>query len=171
MLKKNFICSFLILLVFFLLLGCSSNRDPSSSKEESKPSTTISSPTSNGTNKYEKYLSIDDVGDITAIENLAVKEESLTLSFYSNDETVVLEAKFYDASFYEEEVGKNQDYYTAIDGIGDKAAICIPGMPYRITFLKGSNCIMLQTIPKDGSLPINEEHLMELAKIIASRLE
>ncbi|HYE68869.1 MAG TPA: hypothetical protein VEA58_09680, partial [Anaerovoracaceae bacterium] len=64
----------------------------------------------------------------------------------------------------------NEDYYTPVADLGDKAAICIPDMPYRVTFLQGDQTVMVQTIPQDGNLLVTEDQLIALAQIVSSRL-
>ncbi|HZK24217.1 MAG TPA: hypothetical protein VFC74_02380 [Oscillospiraceae bacterium] len=100
---------------------------------------------------------------------LTSKEELITLTFYDSENTNILEVRFYNSSFYEQEVGDNK-HYTPVPDLGDQAAIAIPDMPYRVTFLQGEHSIMMQSIPVDGDVPLTEEQLIQLAKIVVSRL-
>lgn len=171
MLKRFFGISLISAFLIVNLIGCSGGGTPLATTPAEEPSASnSSSPASNNTGMYGKYLAASDVEEVTGMKELKVKEENITLKFDNSEGTTILEVRFDNASFYEQEVTKNQEYYTPIPEIGDKAAICIPAMPYRITFLKGDHCIMVQTIPKDGILPVDEEQLIAISKIVASRL-
>lgn len=121
---------------------------------------------------YGEYLAADEFEDITGITGLTASEEGTILRFTGSDGGVVYEARFYSADFYEVEVEGNRKYYEDVPGVGDKAAICIPDSPYRLTFVKGDNCVMTQTLSNnaDGELMLSEEQLISIAKSIASKL-
>jgi|LSQX01.2.fsa_nt_gb hypothetical protein len=121
---------------------------------------------------YGEYLTLDEVEDITGITGLTATEEGAILRFTDSDGGVAYEARFYSADFYEAEVEGNRKYYEDVPGVGDKAAICIPDSPYRLTFVKGDRCVMTQTLSNnaDGELMVSEEQLISIAKSIASKL-
>lgn len=121
---------------------------------------------------YGQYLSAADVEKITGITGLKAEENAITLKFSGSDGAAVYEVKFYGSDFYEEEVGKNKEYYTDVPGVGEKAAICIPDSPYRLVFVKGDRCVMTQTLGRDadGKWLLSEEQLISIAKTIESKL-
>jgi hypothetical protein len=121
---------------------------------------------------YEQYLTAADVEEATGLTGLTATEEGLSLKFAGSDGVAVYEAKFYGTDFYEDEVGANRDYYTDVPGVGEKAAIAIPDMPYRLVFIKGDYCVMTQTLSRnaDGEYLFTEEQLVSIAKVIASKL-
>jgi hypothetical protein len=95
-----------------------------------------------GADPYSKYLTVADVEKATGFKNLTVKNVTINLEFYTSDGIKFLEAKFDDASLYDNEVTKNQKYYESVPGIGEKAGIGLPKMPYRLTFLiPGVGCL------------------------------
>lgn len=119
---------------------------------------------------YEKYLTAVDVEKVTGLNGITRKEVALTLEFYNGENEKILEAGFNSPNFYQNEVEKNQAYYTAVPGIGERAGLAIPGTPYRITFLQGRFCVMVQTPLEGGETPVNEDQLIAIGKIIAGRL-
>jgi hypothetical protein len=158
------------------LSGCGNGEAPpasgSESEEAAEEGVTEESVSEAGSDEglYGKYLTVADVEEVTGMSGLTSKEEAITLKFLGDDGTVILEVRFDGSSFYEDEVVANEEYYTPVPDLGDKAAICIPDMPYRVTFRKGDHGIMVQTIPKDGNLPVTGEQLIILAKTVSSRL-
>lgn len=162
-----------ILLASILLQGCGNRESamPGSSKPAS-PSSPPAVQSDQSGKTYGKYLTAADVEKVSGLTGLKAAEENITLKFADSVGTVVYEAKFYGSSFYEEEVGGNRKYYTDVPGVGDKAAVCIPDSPYRLTFAKGQRSVMTQVLGKDdkGQWLLSEEQLVALAKVIASRM-
>lgn len=165
-----------VLLVCVFLWDCgekeSSGPDSSGSSPAVQGEKSADQSAETGGASYGEYLTAADVEKVTGLTGLKAAEENLTLRFTDSTGAVVYEARFYGSSFYEEEVDGNRDYYTDVPGVRDKAAICIPDSPYRLTFLKGENSVMTQVLAKnaDGQWLLNEEQLISLAKMIASRL-
>jgi hypothetical protein len=121
--------------------------------------------------QYAQYLSVADVEKATGLKGLSMKESPITLEFYAAGGAKILEARFDRPSFYDSEVGPNTQYYESVAGVGEKAALGIPQMPYRLVFIKGKYCVMVQTLPGgDGKLPVAKDQLIAIGKIIASRL-
>lgn len=149
------------LLLCITLFGCGGKAAPSDA-----------GPAESAGSVYGEYLTVAEVEDITGLTGLTVSEEGVTLRFTGSDGGVVYEARFYSADFYETEVGGNREYYEDVPGVGEKAAICIPDSPYRLTFVKGDRCVMTQTLSNnaDGELILSEEKLISIAKSIASKL-
>lgn len=172
MLKKIMILSLVIVLTLAVFSGCENKEKPSASGPETEESMPEESAEQAGTDAdlYSKYLTAADVEEVTGIGGLTSMTESITLKFFTDEGLDILEVRFDGSSFYDEEVGANEEYYSPVSDLGDKAAICIPDMPYRVTFLQGDHCIMVQTIPQDGNLPVTEDQLIALAKIVSSRL-
>ena len=168
MLKRILICSLIAVCLLSASTGCDNNEAPPASAPESEES--VSEESGSSASLYAEYLTVEDVEKVTGISGLTMMEESITLKFYNGDGTNILEARFDGSTFYESEVGANEEYYTPVSDLGDKAAICIPDMPYRVTFLQGDHAVMIQTIPQDGNLPVSEEQLIALAEIVSSRL-
>ncbi len=160
--------SIVILLIAFLfsaaLSGCGGKVEISSEP--------ISQTMKAASADYSKYLSTSDLEKATGISGLKAEEKDLTLRFSGSDGGVVYEVKFYGKDFYESEVERNRKYYTDVQGVGDKAAICLPDSPYRLVFAKGEHCIMTQTLARndEGKYVMSEEQLISIAKTIASRL-
>ncbi len=119
---------------------------------------------------YGKYLTVADVEKAAGIKGVIRKEVALTLEFYNAKNEKIVEARFYGPEFYQEEVGKNQKYYTTVAGIGERAAYTLSDMPYRLTFVKGKFGIMLQTPITSAKDPKNKEFLIAIGKVIAGRL-
>lgn len=119
---------------------------------------------------YGKYLTVADVETATGLKGITRKEVAISLEFYNADNGKILEAVFNSPNFFKYEVEKNQDYYAVITGIGERAGLAIPGMPYRLTFLQGKLCIMVQTPLEGGKTLINKEQLIAVGMIIAGRL-
>lgn len=159
------------LLMTVLLNGCGKDKETSSSDKEDGKVSEQSEVTNAGTASYGEYLSISDVTDITGISELKLKENFNQLKFYSGEETnVVLDVSFREESFYEAEVGDGK-YYTELSDIADKAAIAIPDAPYRITLLQGDTSVMIQTVPQDSNMKLTEDQLVEIAKLVVSRMK
>ena len=156
------------LILLALSTGCDNGKEPPASAPESQESAAGQSEPEAGL--YAEYLTVADVEEVTGMSGLTMKEEAVTLEFYNGDGVSILEARFYGSDFYEAEVGANEEYYTPLSDLGDKAAICIPDMPYRVTFLQGEHAVMVQTISQGSDLPVSEEQLIALAKIVSSRL-
>lgn len=119
---------------------------------------------------YGKYLTKADVEKASGLKGITRKEVALTLEFYNAKNEKIIEARFYGPEFYQDEVGKNQKYYTSVSGIGAKAAYTLGDTPYRLTFLKGKYAVMVQTPFASAKDPKNKEFLIAICKIIASRL-
>ena len=119
---------------------------------------------------YGKYLTTADVEKITGLEGITRKEIALALEFYRGEHEKILEAVFNSPSFYKTEVEKNWDYYTAVPEIGERAGLAISSMPYRITFLQGKFCVMVQTPLEGGKTLLNIDQLLAVSKMIAGRL-
>ncbi len=168
MIKRILIISMFTLLMLTVLTGCNNNEAPAAAPPESQG--LVSNQAGSDSELYAKYLTIADVEEVTGMTGLTSREEAITLTFFSDDGTDILEVRFDGNSFYDAEVGANEEYYTPVSDLGDKAAICIPAMPYKVTFLQGDHCIMVQTIPQSSDLPVTEDQLITLAKIVASRL-
>lgn len=168
MLKRILICGVITMLLLAVSTGCDNEKAPPASSPESEAA--VSEQSGSDTGLYTEYLTVEDVEKATGMSGLTMMEEAITLKFFTDDGTSILEARFDGSAFYESEVGANEEYYTPVSDLGDKAAICIPDMPYRVTFLQGDHTVMVQTIPQDGTLPVTEEQLISLAKIVSSRL-
>jgi endonuclease III len=123
-----------------------------------------------GNSLYGKYLTVADVEKAAGIKGVIRKEVALTLEFYNAKNEKIVEARFYGPEFYQEEVGKNQKYYTTVAGIGEKAAYTLGDTPYRLTFAKGKFGVMVQTPFASAKDPKNKEFLMALGKVIVGRL-
>ncbi len=119
---------------------------------------------------YGKYLTVSDVENVTGLQGVTRKEIALTMEFYNEADEKILEACFNSPNFYKNEVEKNQAYYVEISGIGQRAALAIPGTPYRITFLQGKFCVMVQTPLEGGKTILKITQMIEICKIIAGRL-
>ncbi len=119
---------------------------------------------------YGKYLTVSDVENVTGLQGVTRKEIALTLEFYNEAGEKILDACFNSPNFYKNEVEKNQAYYGEIPGIGQRAALAIPGTPYRITFLQGEFCIMIQTPLEGGKTILKIAQMIEICSIIAGRL-
>ncbi len=127
-------------------------------------------PVASNESPYGKCLTTADVEKITGLQDVTRKEIAFTLEFYNDKHEKILEAGFNSPGFYKAEVEKNRDYYVEIPGIGERAGLAIPGMPYRITFLQGKFCVMVQTPLEGGKTLLNMEQLLAVGKMIAGRL-
>lgn len=158
-----------LLLCAGLFAGCSGKNDTGSAGVDSSAGVS-NQDTVNAA--YENLLSIADVESASGLSGLTAKSELNALKFLDGEGTIVYEARFYDASFYEKEVGGNRKYYSDVENVGDRAAICIPDSPYRLTFVKGGRSVMTQVLARSeqGKYVMGEEQLISLAKIIASRI-
>lgn len=166
----------ILLLVFLLAItmaGCGGGSDsqtlPGTDDTEISESETQSPSGDESGISYAEYLTVEEVEEITGISGLTLNEEPLMLQFLYGEE-IAYEVRFYSMGFYDEEVGGNQEYYTDVPEVGDRAAIAIPDAPYRLTFAKGDYSIMTQTLSQDPGAIVTEAHLIELAKLLASRL-
>ncbi len=170
--KRIMILSMIIVLALAVFSGCEDKETPSASVPESEESIPGESAEQSGAEAslYAEYLTVADVEEVTGISGLTMKEEAITLKFYNGEGIDILEARFDGSDFYEAEVGANEEYYTPVSDLGEKAAICIPDMPYRVTFLQEEHAVMIQTIPQGGNLPVTEDQLIAIAKIVSSRL-
>lgn len=169
---KKIAILFLILVLALALSGCGgAEKSPAAAPENQPAAGKEQAPAAAG-NQYEKYLTAADVEGATGLTGLKAVEKASTLSFLDGSDQVVYEIQFYSGDFYEREVGSNREYYTDVPGVGDKAAIAIPDSPYRLTFAKGEQVLMTQTLTKDkdGNWLVSEEQLIALAKILAAKL-
>lgn len=168
---KKIAVLFLSLLLSLALFGCGGGEKKSTAQPPAKePAKTEASAPNAESDKYGKYLSAAEVEKVTGLTGLKTVEKDLTISFVGNNDEIVYEVRFYGSDFYEKEVTGNRKYYTDVPGVGDKAAICIPNSPYRLTFAKGDKVLMTQTLAKDEKQKVKEAQLIELAKIIAGKL-
>lgn len=119
---------------------------------------------------YGKYLTVADIEKVTGLKGVIRKEVALTLEFYNAKNEKIVEARFDGPDFYKKEVDGNQKYYTPVPGIGEKAAYTLGDTPYRLTFLKGKYCVMVQTPFQSSKTPGNKDFLIAICKIIAERL-
>ncbi len=119
---------------------------------------------------FGKYLTVDDVEKVTGLKGISRKEVALTLEFYNGNEKI-LEARFDSPNFFKYEVEKNQTYYVEVPGIGERAGLAIPGTPYRLTFLQGKFCVMLQTPLEGGKTLLSIDQLIAIGKILVERLQ
>jgi hypothetical protein len=119
---------------------------------------------------YGKYLTVTDVENVTGLRGVIRKEIALTLEFYNGANEKILEAGFNSPNFYKNEVEKNHAYYVEIPEIGERAALAIPGTPYRITFLQGKFCVMVQTPLEGGKTVLNIDQMMDICRIIVGKL-
>ncbi len=119
---------------------------------------------------YGKYLTVVDVEKAAGIKGVIRKEVALTLEFYNAKNEKIVEARFYGPEFYQDEVVKNQKYYTSVAGIGEKAAYTPGDAPYRLTFVKGKFGVMVQTPFASSKEPKNKDFLIAISKTIAGRL-
>jgi hypothetical protein len=130
----------------------------------------IMSLAASGGSLYDKYLTVADVEKASGLKGVIRKEVAVTLEFYNAKNEKIIEARFYGPEFYQDEVGKNQKYYTPITGIGEKAAYTLGDTPYRLTFAKGKFSVMVQTPFQNAKDPKNKDFLIDICKIIAGRL-
>lgn len=119
---------------------------------------------------YGKYLTVADVQKVFGLKGITRKEVAITLEFYNAKNEKIIEARFDAPDFYQNEVEKNQKYYVAIPGIGEKAAYTLSSMPYRLTFVKGKYAVMTQTPIQNAKDPKNKDYLIAICKMIAGRL-
>lgn len=119
---------------------------------------------------YGQYLTVADLKKVTGLQGITRKDVTLTLEFYNGANEKILEAGFNSPNFYKNEVEKNQAYYVTIPEIGERAAFATCDIPYRITFLQGKYCIMIQTPLEGGKTIINIDQMMDICKIIVGRL-
>ncbi|MDX9872461.1 MAG: hypothetical protein RBT41_08590 [Clostridia bacterium] len=169
---KRIAVLFLLLVLSLALSGCGGGEKSPAAAPENQPAAGKEQAPAAADNQYEKYLSAAEMEKAIGLTGLKAVENGTTLSFLDGSDQIVYEVRFYSTGFYEEEVGKNQKYYTDVPGVGDKAAICIPDSPYRLTFVKGESVLMTQTLTKDkdGNWLVSEEQLIALAKILAAKL-
>lgn len=123
-----------------------------------------------GQSLYGKYLTVADVEKATGLKGVTRKEVALTLEFYDAKNEKIVEARFDLPDFYKKEVDGNQKYYTPVPGIGQKAAYILGDTPYRLTFVKGKYCVMVQTPYQSAKIPGNKDFLINICKTIAGRL-
>lgn len=168
---KKMAVLFLNLVLGLTLFGCGGGEKSPTPAPKEQGAVNGQAPAAES-NKYGKYLSVDEVEKATGLTGLKAAEKDTTLSFVDSSNQIVYEVRFYGGDFYEQEVGGNRKYYTDVTGVGDKAAICIPDSPYRLTFAKGQQVLMTQTLTKnkEGKWLVSQEQLIDLAKILASRL-
>lgn len=127
-------------------------------------------PVSPNESRYGQYLTVADVEKVTGLKGIARNEIALTLEFYNGANEKILEVSFNSRNFYKNEVEKNQAYYVEIPGIGQRAAMAIPGTPYRITFLQGEFCMMIQTPLEGGKTVLNIYQMMDICRIVVEKL-
>ena len=123
-----------------------------------------------GQSLYGKYLTVADVEKATGLSRLAGREVAITLEFYDAKGTKIVDVRFDRPSSWDQEVERNKSLYETVPGIGEKAAIAIPAMPYRVTLVKGNYCVMIQSVPVNGKVPLTKDQLLALARVVASRL-
>jgi hypothetical protein len=123
-----------------------------------------------GAGPYAGFVTVVDVETATGMRGLTAKETGTTVAFFDNKEKRILEAHFDKPGLYASEVEKNPRYYEKVPGIGEKAAIASPGRPYRLTFVKGKYCVIVQSIPQFGKDPLTRDQLIAIGRIIAGRL-
>lgn len=133
--------------------------------------TAVFCPAAGAAGLYAQYLSVADVEKATGMKGLTMKEKPATLEFYSAGGTKILEAVFNGPNFYNTEVGTNSKNFESVAGVGEKAALGVPNMPFHLVFVKGKYCVVLQTLPgRDGKLPVAKDQLIAIGKIMAGRL-
>ncbi len=120
---------------------------------------------------YAKYLTVTDVEKVTGLSGVTVTETPTSLRFSNRDGKTILEARFsQDRSVFTKEVEKNAAVYQAVADVGEKAAITSPARPYRLTFVKGKQCVIVEAVPQFGRMPLTRDQLIAVAKLVAARL-
>jgi uncharacterized protein YxeA len=121
------------------------------------------------TQYYAKYLSVADVEKATGLKGITTKH-NYTLHFLNAEGKEILQVRFEKAKRWEEET-KNKEYWTPVEGIGDQAAVGIPGMPYMLAFKKGPHMVIVSTSRIEGlKLYLSVDQMKAVCKIIEPRL-
>ncbi len=125
--------------------------------------------TSEYTNPYAKYLTVDDVERITGLSGIQRKLEPSILHFLRSDEKEILQVKFSAKEYFNN--FREDDKYGPISGIGDAALIGTPQLPIQLLFIRGQYCIEITTFPEEGlKLFLSLDQMKIAANCISSRL-
>ncbi|MGE5605038.1 MAG: hypothetical protein ACM3YE_05025 [Bacteroidota bacterium] len=118
---------------------------------------------------YAKYLSVADVEKATGLKGITTKHD-YTLHFLNPEGKEVLQVRFEKAKGWEQQT-KDKKYWTEVKGIGDQAALFMPGMPQQLAFTKGPHMIVVTTFQKQGvTMFVTADQLKAVCKVIEPRL-
>lgn len=118
---------------------------------------------------YAKYLSAADVEKATGLKGITTNH-NYTLHFLNAEGKEILQVRFDKAKRFDEET-ERKDLWTPFAGVGDQAAVAVPGMPYMLAFKKGHHTVIITTTRIEGmKLYLSVEQMKAICKIIESRL-
>jgi hypothetical protein len=121
-------------------------------------------------NPVIKYLIRADISEITGLQGLDVTTVGITRSFFRNDGKKLLEINYEEPDYYN--IFKGNANFQPLAGVGQKALIGYPKLPYMIIFVQNKYCVTMTTFSEEGSkLLIVKKDLIALAKIAAGRIK
>lgn len=121
------------------------------------------------TQYYAKYLSVADVEKATGLKGITTKH-NYTLHFLNAEGKEILQVRFEKAKRFEEETNR-KDLWTPFEGVGDQAAVGVPGMPYMLAFKKGHHMVIVSTTRIEGlKLYLSVDQMKAICKTIEPRL-
>ncbi len=129
------------------------------------------SPTILGADKdyYSKYLSVAEVEKASGMKGVVAKH-NYSLHFNNSKGTEILIVRFHKSNTFDT-ITKDKSWvpYT---GIGDKAKIAIPNMPYTIAFTKGENMAEVVSMidPSTMKAYFTVDQLKAICQIIGKRI-
>jgi len=118
---------------------------------------------------FAQYLTIADVEKVTGFSGIEQKLEPSVLHFFRNDGREVLQVRFWNKEYFS--TFANDNKYSPLSGIGEKALLGTPQLPIVLIFAKGRHCVEISTFPEEGlKLFLSLDQLKTIANYIASRL-
>lgn len=120
-------------------------------------------------NYYSKYLSVAEVEKASGMKGIVAKH-SYSLHFSNSKGTEILIVRFYKSETFDT-ITKDKSW-TSYTGVGDKAKIAIPNMPYTIAFTKGENMAEVLSLidPSTMKAYFTVDQLKAICKIIETRI-
>jgi hypothetical protein len=129
-----------------------------------------------GAQQYGRFLTLADVEKVTGLKGVTPVPQNPDadgdLNFASHDGKLILSVTFLPASAYVGYKASKEGFKSAISGVGEEGFIGPAGSSpsFILVFKKGAYSVMLNTEPEGNTTRLPIEKLMELAKIIASRM-
>lgn len=129
------------------------------------------------TGTHDHLLAPADIEKVSGLKNVGMTEKNPSvgaggdLNFVVGEGQLVMMVQVVDKSQY---AGYKENFFkAAVDGVGEEAmqGTTLPGNPNNIVvFIEGPNCVALTSLTNSEGIKITVDQMVDLAKIIDSRL-
>jgi hypothetical protein len=122
-------------------------------------------------NYYAKYLLPSEVEKVTGLKGIKA-DHKYSLNFLTEKGEKLLLVRFSRSKSFERET-KRKKLWTVVKGIGDKAKIAIPQMPYMIVFTRGTHMVNVisHVDSKTGKPYLSVPQLKKICKMIETKID